>query len=94
MIADLRKKNPSQWYSSLKRISGYDKKSENILIQEINHSSDQEQAEKIAEYFSSIPNEYEPLKTKDIKVPPVSQDEIFQFHPIQVKPSLDEDKNK
>ena len=84
MIADLRKKNPSQWYSSLKRISGYDKKSENILIQEINHLSDQEQAEKIAEYFSSIPNEYEPLKTEDIKVPPFSQDEILQFHPSQV----------
>ena len=26
MIADLRTKKPSQWYSSLKRISGFDKK--------------------------------------------------------------------
>ena len=34
MIADLRKKKPSQWYSSLKRISGFDQKSEKVVIEE------------------------------------------------------------
>ena len=28
MISDLQKKNPSQWYSSLKRITGYDQKAD------------------------------------------------------------------
>ena len=35
MISDLRKKNPSQWYSSLKRITGYDNKAEKVIIAEI-----------------------------------------------------------
>ena len=69
MIADLRQKNPSQWYSSLKRISGYDKKSEKVIIAEIFDQTDQEQAEAIADYFSSIPNEYDALQDDDIKVP-------------------------
>ena len=84
MIADLRNKKPSQWYSSLKRISGYDQKSENVVIEEINQHTDQQQAEKIADYFSSIPNEYEALKNDDIEVPPFTKDQILQFRPSQV----------
>ena len=84
MIADLRRKNPSQWYSSLKRISGFDQKSEKIVISEINHKTDQEQVEVIADFFSSIPNEYEPLKKDDIQVPYFSADQLLQFHPSQV----------
>ena len=61
MIADLRKKKPSQWYSSLKRISGLDQKSEKVVIEELNHLPDDKQAEVIADYFASIPNEYEAL---------------------------------
>ena len=84
MIADLRTKNPSQWYSSLKRISGYDQRSEKPIIQNINQQSDQDQAETIADYFSSIPNEYDALKTEDIKIPHFTKDQIPQFHPSQV----------
>ena len=61
MVADLKKKNPSQWYSSLKRISGEETKSQKVEIEEIFDKTDQEQDEDIADYFSSIPNEYEPL---------------------------------
>ena len=64
MIADLRTKNPSQWYSSLKRITGFEKKSEKVIISEINQKSDQEQVEAIADYFLSISNEYEPLNNR------------------------------
>ena len=84
MIADLRKKKPSQWYSSLKRISGSDHKCLKVIIEELNHLSEPEQAEKIAEFFSSIPNEYEPLKTDDIKVPSFKPEDVPQFHPSQV----------
>ena len=55
-----------------------------INIDEINHLPDQEQAEIIAEKFSSIQNEYQPLKTEDISVPPFSEKDIPQFHPSQV----------
>ena len=85
MISDLRTKNPSKWYSSLKRISAYDQRSEKVVIQEINHKDDQQQAEIIADYFSSIPNEYEPLKAEDIQIPEFSEDQIPQF---QTKPLI------
>ena len=84
MIADLRRKNPSQWYSSLKRISGFDQKSEKVIISEINQKTDQEQVEAIADYFSSIPNEYEPLKKDDIKIPSFTPGQVLQVHPSQV----------
>ena len=84
MIADLRKKKPSQWYSSLKRITGFDQKSEKVIIEEINHLTDEKQAESIADFFSSIPNEYEALKNDDIEVPHFDKENIPQFHPSQV----------
>ena len=83
-IADLKKKSPGQWYSALKRITSSDQQSEQITIEEINHLSDQEQDEKIADKFSSIPNEYDSLKTEDIIIPPFSEKEVPQFHPSQV----------
>ena len=68
----------------MKRITSSDQQSEQITIEEINHLSDQEQAEKIADKFSSIPNEYDSLKTEDIIIPPLSEKEVPQFHPSQV----------
>ena len=84
MVADLKTKNPSQWYSSLKRISGEETKGQKVEIEEIFDKTDQEQAEIIADYFSSIPNEYDPLKDDDISVPPYTKSEVIQFHPSQV----------
>ena len=68
----------------MKRISNYDQKSEKVIISEIFDKTDQEQAEMIAQYFSSIPNEYDALKTDDIKIPTFSEDQVLQFHPSQV----------
>ena len=83
-IADLKTKSPGQWYSSLKRISSMDQHEDHISIDEISNLSEQEQAEVIADKFSSIPNQYEPLKKDDIKVPSFSQDDIPQVHPARV----------
>ena len=83
-VADLKTKSPSQWYSCLKRITSSDQQNEQINIDEISHLTDQEQAELIAEKFSSIPNEYDALKTEDISVPSLSSEDIPQFHPAQV----------
>ena len=83
-IADLRNKNPSQWYSSLKRISGHDQKSEKVIISEIFDQTDDQQAEAIAEYLSSIPNEYNALRTDDIEIHHFSEEQVLQFHPSQV----------
>ena len=78
-VADLKEKSPGQWYSCLKKISSNDQVKDKVNIDDISHLSDQEQVEIIAEKFSSIPNEYEHLKTEDIKVPPFSKEDIPQF---------------
>ena len=50
---DLLGKNSSQWYSSLKRMTNFDQqKKEKVIIQEINHLSDTDQASKLADKFS------------------------------------------
>ena len=83
-VADLKQKNPGQWYSCLKRITSNDQMSQQVNIDEISHLPDQEQAEIIAAKFSSIQNEYQPLKTEDISVPTFSKEEFPQFQPSQV----------
>ena len=83
-VADLKTKNPGQWYSCLKRITSHDQIDAKINIDEISHLPDQEQAELIAEKFSSIQNEYEPLNAEDISIPPFTEEEIPVFLPAQV----------
>ena len=83
-IEDLKTKKPGQWYSCLKRISAYDRQHERIEIEEIRHLNDQEQAEVIADKFTSIPNEYEELKDDDICIPKFSTEDIPQFEPSKV----------
>ena len=43
-------------------------KVEKIIIQDINHLSDEEQANKLADHFSEIPNSYDQLKKEDIEI--------------------------
>ena len=77
-VADLQK-NPGQLYSCLKRITAHDQMSEKINIDEISHLSDQQQAEIIAEKFSSIQNEFEPIKSEDINIPPLKKSDTPQL---------------
>ena len=83
-VADLKQKSPGQWYSSLKRITSMDQQDDQINVDEISNLTDQEQAEKIADKFSSLPNQYEALKKGDITVPPFCEEEVPQFHPGRV----------
>ena len=84
-VADLKLANPGQCYQCLKKITSHDQhKSEQLNVDQINHLSDQEQAEKIADAFSSIQNEYDPLQSEDITIPEFKESEIPQFHPAQV----------
>ena len=59
-------------------------KNDQPIVDDINHLSDQDQAEQIAEKFASIPNSYEGLKTEDISIPAFEESEIPQFHPAEV----------
>ena len=84
-VEELKSKNPKQWYSCLKSITSFDQqKKEQPNVEEIRHLSDQEQADLIANQFAKIQNEYQPLKTDDISVPPFAKSEIPHFSPAQV----------
>ena len=84
-VADLKQKKPGQWYKCLKQITSFDQqKAEQLNIDDINHLTDQQQAEIIADKFASVQNEYEALQTEDIDIPPFSKSDIPKFHPSQV----------
>ena len=67
MVSDLKTSNPSQWYSKSKRMSSHDQlKSESVNVEQIMHLSAKEQANKIADNFAKVSNEYSPLHSSDI----------------------------
>ena len=71
--------------TQLKKITSHDQqKSEKTNVDNISHLPYQEQAELIAEHFSSIQNEYDQISKDDISVPHFKESEILQFHPAQV----------
>ena len=85
IVEDLKVSNPAKWYSSLKRLCSYDQmKSESIDVESIKNLSTQEQAEKIADSFSAISLEYDPLDAQSIEVPSFDVSDIPQFSPRQV----------
>ena len=93
IIKDLKVSNPSQWYSKLKRICSFDQhKSDPVIVETIKHLSDEQQAEVIADKFSKVSQEYDPLKTEDIQVPKFSEVTIPKFTPSQVKQKLEKIK--
>ena len=78
-----------QWYSKLKRITNFDQgKSETVQVDEISHLPDQDQAEAIADSFSAISNEYEPVNKDKIKIPTFERSSIPQFKPHTIRKYL------
>ena len=60
MVKDLKTSQPKQWYSKLKRMSSIDQtKNEDVLVENIASMSNKDQAEKIADEFAKVSNEYE-----------------------------------
>ena len=82
-ISELKLAKPGQWYKWLKKLSSHDQHHQ-VHVENLSHLSDMDQAEKIAEAFSSIPNEYEPLQSESIAIPKYEQKDIPVFHPSQV----------
>ena len=77
VVADLKESNDGQWYSKLKKISSFNKHLQKpIIVSEISEYTDQEQADLIADKFSKISNEYDAIKTSDIKIPFFTQESI------------------
>ena len=84
-VAELKQKKPGDWFRCLKKLTSADQiRDEQPTVQEINHLSDQEQAEAIAEQFAKIQNEYKPLKEDDIYIPTFTSKDVPVFQPAQV----------
>ena len=94
IVADLKEKNPKQWYSVVKRLASYEDKSKGANIESINHLPSQQQCDLIANEFANIPNSYNPLHTSDIYIPNFTENEIPVFTEAQVWRKLAKLKTK
>ena len=93
IIKDLKTSNINHWYSKLKRLCSYDQeKLEPVIVDSIKHLSIKEQAEAIADKFSKVSQEYEPLQKEDIKIPDFDEMSIPKFNPIDVQANLEKIK--
>ena len=84
-VKDLKQSKVGQWYSKLKRVCSFDQhKNEPIIVESIKHLSDKEQAEKIADKFSKNSQEFDQLKTDDIKIPEFDKSTVPRISPKDV----------
>ena len=61
ILDGLKNSQPGKWYSKTKRISGQQKNDHNeIVFEEIHNLNQEVQAEKIADFFSSTRNQFQP----------------------------------
>ena len=83
--------NPSQWYSKLKRICSFDQERyEPINCDEIGSLSDQDQADKIAEFFAAPWQAYDALLACDIKIEEIEEKDFPHFSQLEVAEKLKE----
>ena len=76
-IAKLKKSNPKKWFYWLKRLVSKDQsKEKELIVDEISNLPIKQQAEVIADAFSSVSQEYEEIQAKDIKIPYFSPEDI------------------
>ena len=69
----------------MKKMTAHDQqKSDKVIIPDICHLSDMEQANILADHFSEIPNQYDQISKEDIKIAPIEEKDIPQFEPVQV----------
>ena len=79
-VEDLKSSNPSQWYSKVKRMGGLaGSQSSNVQVEELEGISNIDQAERIAQHYASISNEYKALEKQDIPSSMYSTEELPPF---------------
>ena len=59
-----------------------------LKVDEICHLSEKQQAEVIAESFSSISQQYQPIKTNEINMPHFSSNSVPVFRPTDIRMKL------
>ena len=85
IVSELKNSNPGQWYSKLKRMTSHDQlKSEQVIVENISNLSDKEQVEIIADSFSRVSNQYEPIDPEKICLRPENEKPTPKFEAHQV----------
>ena len=95
-IKKLRTSKPKQWHRELKKLTSFDQhKSANIIVESIKDLTSKEQAEKIADKFAEVSQQYEEIKPEEIDIPFFSDDDIPEISEAEVTATLMElDVNK
>ena len=66
-VNDLKVSDPGSWYKMAKRIGAVDQmNSQDISLEQLEGLSNKESAEKIAQHFAAVSNEYLPLNRNDL----------------------------
>ena len=89
IINDTIRAGSHEWYKKFKRMSNYDTNQfGHLKVSDIDHLSPLQQAEEIANKFSSISQEFEPIKLHEIKIPSFGSDSIPVFRPPDIGKKL------
>ena len=95
IVQDLKAGNPGQWYSKLKRMSNMDNtQNSDIIVEQLDGLSKQQQVEEIAEAFSTISNLYETVKYENLifNTSPTKPTELSEVFPHEIFEILDQMK--
>ena len=93
MVEDLVEKDENQWYSQYKRLTNKGK-TDKVVVEEIDHLTDKEQAEVIADHLSAVSQEYKHLENYDIQIPNFPQTSIPHISVSEVADQLKQIKTK
>ena len=96
IVEDLKTSNVGKWYSKLKRMScGERSQCDKVNVQSLSNLAAGTQAEKIADSFAFISNEYEPLKSEEIDVNQATNRKPFPWiTPDQIHQKIKKMKSK
>ena len=90
MVDDIKNTHPSQWYSKVRRMSGLQKDQNcSVFVDELAELTDKDQAQKIADFFSSTRNLYRRVEFEDF--PDFSNQNCQNFAENLVTPKNIED---
>ena len=95
VVEDLKTSNVGKWYSKLKRMSSTEKfRDDNVYLQEFTDVPSQIQAEKIADRFSEVSQQYQPLNPDDINIPNIESKPLPLYEPNQIYQKIRKMKKK
>ena len=79
-VEDLKNSNPNQWYSKVKRMGGiFGNHTGDIQVEELDGLSNANQAERIAQHYAQVSNEYQALGKDDIPSNMYTTEELPPF---------------